>query len=143
MPPPIIVQSNVACFQCDIGLPNGAPCNQGKPFVGKKAYLTHLQQQHHISETESQNQFVITNVCPLCENVFKTRVTAVNHFQRSIQQGRCKGRSKDQHSIVSPVSFKCRRCEHVAVDLFALHKHFRDSHFDFVEASHLAQANNN
>ena len=55
------------CYRCTIGLPNGGPCNMGKPFDTKKAYLAHLQKGHKMSEKQYQNSFVVTNVCPICE----------------------------------------------------------------------------
>ena len=130
------------CYRCTIGLPDGRPCNQGKPFDSKKAYIAHLQKGHKISEKQYHNTFVLTNVCPMCDTVLKTRVTAINHFQRSIELGRCKGSSRDVHPIVAPPSLTCHQCQYHAADLQQLHAHFRAQHFDFVDAGHLAQFSN-
>ena len=128
-------------YYCNIGLPNGAPCNLGKPYDSKKQYLAHLQKQHKICEKEHQNTYVLTNMCPLCEKVFKTRTTAVNHFQRSIQQGRCKGEAREKHPLIPPTSFQCKTCLHKADSFSTLNQHFRAAHFDFVEDGHLNQFN--
>ena len=84
-------------------------------------------------EKQFQNTFVLTNVCPLCETVLKTRVVAVNHFQRSIQQGRCIGKSRDVHPVVPFFSLTCPHCPFVGDTLALLHAHFRDHHFEFVQ----------
>ena len=76
----------------------------------------------------------------------KTRVTAVNHFQRSIQQGRCVGTSREVHPITilgNSIHLQCKQCLFQAEDLKSLHQHFRTTHFEFVQPDHLARYNSN
>ena len=94
-------------------------------------------------DKEYQNKFVLNNVCPLCEGIFKTRVTATQHFQRSIQQGRCIGKSREKHPIVAPESLQCKICMFTGSNLLDIYTHFREHHFDFVDVGHLAQTNFN
>ena len=137
----VVEEPPAECFRCDIGLPDGQPCNLGQPFFNKKTYLLHLQKKHRMCEKEYQNIYVLTNVCPLCETVLKTRLVACNHFQRSVLQGRCIGKSKDKHQIIMPHSLQCKQCLFTANSLTQLHSHFKSNHFDFVDPNHLAQSN--
>ena len=82
--PPAQDDDDVVTYTCNIGLPNGNLCNNGRPFYTWKAYSAHLQKQHQICEAEHRNRFVLTSMCPVCDQIFKTRLVAVNHFQRSL-----------------------------------------------------------
>ena len=112
-PPQSIATEEARGWICQVGIRDtDQPCNLGEPFPSYKAYQAHLQKYHGIeSDNAKINKHVITNQCPACREIFKSRIVAKNHLVRSIERERCvTGLTRENHEIKAPDNLICPIC---------------------------------
>ena len=102
-------------FECGLRWDDGTVC--GKIFDSKQKLLVHqtLQKGGEHGARKISTLLIVANQCLCCKAIFKTTVTARNHFAGSVVRGYCRPEfekgSITRSDVQEPASLICGVCD--------------------------------
>ncbi len=109
-------------FVCDIVLTNGQVC--GSRWSTGESLQKHAVFEHGL--VHFTRSLVVTNQCPWCSSILKTKYIAQRHVQNAMKTTRCSlDRNHFEAQVIEPKSLQCRYCAFEGEDLPSLQRHLR------------------